>query len=65
MALALSHQYLPTAAEVAAPAPWRMVNGYSEIAAILDANGRTVTLARRAVAARIVAAVNGAEGVAS
>lgn len=45
-----------------APTPWRALRAYSEIAAIVDANGFTVALCRKEDAERIVAAVNGAEG---
>lgn len=40
------------------PAPWRVVDSYSELSAILDANGRSLGIVERAVAGRIVAAVN-------
>lgn len=40
------------------PAPWRVVNSFSELAAILDANGHSLGIVERAVAGRIVAAVN-------
>lgn len=41
-----------------APTPWRAVYGYSETAAIWDADGHTVTICRREIAERIVAAIN-------
>lgn len=41
-----------------APTPWRTLRAYSEIAAVVDANGFTVALCRREDAERIVAAVN-------
>lgn len=44
-----------------APTPWRTAISRSEIAAVLDARGHTVTLCRREIAERIVAAVNGVE----
>lgn len=44
-----------------APAPWRAVYSYSEVAAIFDADGYTVTICRREIAERIVAAVNAME----
>lgn len=44
-----------------APAPWRAVGAYSELAAIIDADGYTVTICRREIAERIVRAVNGVE----
>lgn len=44
-----------------APAPWRAVGAYSELAAIIDADGYTVTICRTVIAERIVAAVNGVE----
>lgn len=44
-----------------APTPWRAVYSHSETAAIWDAQGRTVTICRREIAERIVAAVNAME----
>ncbi len=44
-----------------APAPWRSVGAYSELAAIIDADGYTVTICRVEIAERIVRAVNQVE----
>lgn len=58
----LAQRYQPQAQqEIDAPTPWRMVFGLSELARIDDARGHAVTICRREVAERIVAAVNGTE----
>jgi len=45
-----------------APTPWRVVRSYSEISAIVDANGRSLIFAPAILAGRIAAAVNLVEG---
>ena len=41
-----------------APTPWRIVRSYSEISAVMDAQGRTLFLCPKELAGRVVAAVN-------
>lgn len=55
----LMHQYRPkTTPFIDAPTPWHTVRYFSELTAILDATGFTVTVCRPEHAERIVAAVN-------
>ena len=41
-----------------APTPWRIVRSYSEISAVMDAQGRTLFLCPKELAGRIIGAVN-------
>ncbi len=38
--------------------PWRVVGGYDGLAAVLDANGRTLLISNGRIARRVAAAVN-------
>mgnify|MGYP001616231951 CR=1 FL=1 len=60
MTSAAINQYRPmdTSARRNAPTPWRVNPAYSELAAIIDDDGYTVTICRPDHAKQIVEAVN-------